>query len=154
MPGINHTTFGGNIVRDPELRVTPKGTPICSFTVANNRRYKDAAGNDQQKVTYLDCVAWGKTGEIIAKHFSSGSPIIVWGNLELDQWEDKNTKEKRSKIKLTINFPSGGFDFCGEKRGGGQQSGGDQEQERQERHSPPAGSSRPAQENLDEDVPF
>lgn len=161
MPQINHATFGGHLVRDPELRVTPSGTPVCTITIANNQKWKTESGEEREKVTFLDVTAWGKTGEIIAKFFTKGSPIIVWGRLDLDQWEDKNTKEKRSKIKLTVNFPSGGFDFCGGNQGGGEQQQNHQQQggganRSPERHAPPPRSNaRPAeQENLDEDVPF
>jgi single-strand DNA-binding protein len=168
MPGINHLTFGGNLARDPELRVTPNGTAICNFSVANNRTWKDESGADRSDVTFLDCEAWGKTGEIIQKFFVKGSPIIVWGRVKMDQWEDKTSGQKRSKLKLTINFPSGGFDFCG-KTGEGSSSS-DNGNQQQERHTPPAERQQqpnrnapparqqqqrpPATENLDEDVSF
>lgn len=94
----------GNLTRDPELRMTPKGTAICSFSLAINRKWKDEQ-QEREEVTYVDCEAWGKTGETISKYCTKGRPLFVEGRLKLEQWEDKNTKEKRSRMKVvTENF--------------------------------------------------
>ena len=152
----------GNLTRDPELRVTPKGTPICQFSLAINRQFKTEAGESRDEVIYVDVEAWGKQGETIAKYVTKGRPLYVEGRLRLDQWEDKNTKEKRSRMKVVLEQ----FQFLGEGRaggpgggGGGAPSGGDYDQAPSpERHSPPprsGGNTRhAASENLDEDVPF
>jgi single-strand DNA-binding protein len=152
----------GNLTRDPELRVTPKGTPICQFSLAINRQFKMESGESREEVIYVDVEAWGKQGETIAKYMTKGRPLYVEGRLRLDQWEDKNTKEKRSRMKVVLEQ----FQFLGDSRGGGgggaggpssdiDQTGGGSP----ERHSPPprsgGGNARPAStENLDEDVPF
>ena len=172
MPGINKVFIGGHLTRDPELRVTPNGTAICNFCVANSRKYKTEQGEQREDVAFVDVDAWGKTGEIIAKHFSKGSPILVWGRLKQDSWEDKQTGAKRTKLKVTVTFPEGGFDFCGNTQGAGQGDGSAEDggtdqappppQQRQappqqQRQSPPPQrqAPRPAPvENLDEDVPF
>ena len=165
MPSLNKVLLMGNLTRDPELRVTPKGTPICQFSLAINRQFKTEAGESRDEVIYVDVEAWGKQGETIAKYVTKGRPLYVEGRLRLDQWEDKNTKEKRSRMKVVLEQ----FQFLGDGRaggpggpGGGAPSGGDYDQTPSpERHSPPprtsggGGNARPAStENLDEDVPF
>ncbi len=158
MPSLNKVLLMGNLTRDPELRVTPKGTPICQFSLAINRQFKMESGESREEVIYVDIEAWGKQGETISKYCTKGRPLFVEGRLRLDQWEDKNTKEKRSRMKVVLE----NFQFLGDSRGAG--GGGASSAEpgidqtaSPERHSPPprAASGKPAaQENLDEDVPF
>ncbi|HVZ64553.1 MAG TPA: single-stranded DNA-binding protein [Lacunisphaera sp.] len=152
MANLNKVMLIGNLTRDPELRVTPKGTAICQFSLAVNRKFRDESGADREEVTYVDIEAWGKSGENIAKYCSKGRPLFVEGRLRLDQWEDKNTKEKRSRMKVVCD----NFQFLGSGRaneGGGGEGG-------EGRYNSPAPRSAPkpaapaGQENLDEDVPF
>jgi single-strand DNA-binding protein len=163
MPSLNKVLLMGNLTRDPELRVTPKGTPICQFSLAINRQFKMDSGESREEVIYVDVEAWGKQGETIAKYVTKGRPLYVEGRLRLDQWEDKNTKEKRSRMKVVLEQ----FQFLGEKGGGGGGGGGGGSPAGEydqtggsspERNSPPprqSASAKPApQENLDEDVPF
>ncbi len=166
MPSLNKVLLMGNLTRDPELRVTPKGTPICQFSLAINRQFKMESGESREEVIYVDVEAWGKQGETIAKYVTKGRPLYVEGRLRLDQWEDKNTKEKRSRMKVVLEQ----FQFLGDSRGGGPGGGGGGSGEfdqsapsggggssSPERYSPPprSGGAKPAsQENLDEDVPF
>src|SRR3954463_7085461 len=161
MPSLNKVLLMGNLTRDPELRVTPKGTSICQFSLAINRQFKMESGETREEVIYVDVEAWGKQGETIAKYVTKGRPLYVEGRLRLDQWEDKNTKEKRSRMKVVLEQ----FQFLGDSRGGpgGGPSGGPSDpgidQTSPERHSPPSrggGPSKPpaAPEGLDEDVPF
>jgi single-strand DNA-binding protein len=105
----------GNLTRDPELRTTPKGTAICQFSLAINREWKDEAGNKHEEVVYVDVEAWGKQGETLAKYMAKGRPLYVEGRLRLDTWEDKTTKEKRSRIKVVLE----GFQFLGDARPAG-----------------------------------
>ena len=159
MANFNKVYLIGNLTRDPELRVTPKGTAICQFGLAVNRQFKDESGAMRDDTTFVDIEAWGKQGETIAKYCTKGRPLYVEGRLRLDQWEDKNTKEKRSRMKVVLEQ----FQFLGDSRGGPGGGGGGGSAEpgidqtaSPERHSPPARSSgKPAApENLDEDVPF
>ena len=163
MPSLNKVLLMGNLTRDPELRVTPKGTPICQFSLAINRQFKMESGESREEVIFVDVEAWGKQGETIAKYVTKGRPLYVEGRLRLDQWEDKNTKEKKSKMKVVLEQ----FQFLGDGRGGGGQGGGaggssgeyDQTGgSSPERHAPPprasSGAKPASQENLDEDVPF
>jgi single-strand DNA-binding protein len=160
MPSLNKVLLMGNLTRDPELRVTPKGTPICQFSLAINRQFKMESGESREEVIYVDIEAWGKQGETISKYCTKGKPLFVEGRLRLDQWEDKNTKEKRSRMKVVLE----NFQFLGDSRGGGGGAGASASAEpgvdqtaSPEKYSPPPRSSaaKPAaQENLDEDVPF
>lgn len=153
MPNLNKVFLMGNLTRDPELRVTPKGTPICQFSLAINRTWKNEGGEKQEEVTYVDVEAWGKQGETIAKYLTKGNPLHVEGRLRLDTWEDKNTKEKRSRMKVVLEQ----FVFIGTKTDA--PAGARPQQDpgaSPERHAPPPrNSGKPAShENLDEDVPF
>jgi single-strand DNA-binding protein len=159
MPSLNKVMLMGNLTRDPELRVTPKGTPICQFSLAINRQFKMESGESREEVIYVDIEAWGKQGETIAKYCTKGRPLYVEGRLRLDQWEDKNTKEKRSRMKVVLE----GFQFLGDGRGGagggaaGAPAADIDQTVSPERHSPPprSGSPKPpAPDKLDEDVPF
>src|SRR5688572_21379046 len=150
MPSLNKVLLMGNLTRDPELRVTPNGTPICQFSLAINRQFKMESGESREEVIFVDIEAWGKQGETIAKYCTKGRPLYVEGRLRLDQWEDKNTKEKRSRMKVVLEQ----FQFLGDSRGGGagggaaapaaevDQTGGPSP----ERHAPPprAGGAKPA----------
>jgi len=154
MPALNKVLLMGNLTRDPELRVTPKGTSICQFGLAINRQFKMESGETREEVVYVDIEAWGKQGETIAKYCTKGRPLYVEGRLRLDQWEDKNTKEKRSRMKVVLEQ----FQFLGDGRAGGGSPAGDAAASPSpERFAPPArpsGATKPAAENLDEDVPF
>jgi single-strand DNA-binding protein len=158
MANLNKVMLIGNLTRDPELRVTPKGTAICQFSLAVNRKFRDESGADREEVTYVDIEAWGKSGENIAKYCTKGRPLFVEGRLRLDQWEDKTTKEKRSRMKVVCD----NFQFLGTGRdgapGGGEGGGGaapsSEFRSPAPRTSAPRASTPPAQENLDEDVPF
>ncbi len=138
----------GNLTRDPELRVTPKGTAICQFGLAVNREWKDEAGQVKKETTFIDCEAWGKAGETLAKYMTKGRPLFVEGRLQLDQWEDKATGAKRTKLKVVVE----NFQFLGTKDdapgGGGQGTAPATPPPRRPVAPPPTGDIN------DEDVPF
>lgn len=157
MANLNKVMLIGNLTRDPELRVTPKGTAICQFSLAVNRKFKDESGGEREEVTYIDIEAWSKQGETIAKYCTKGRPLFVEGRLRLDQWEDKTTKEKRSRMKVVLE----NFQFLGSGRSDGAAPGGGEGggEPRYSAPAPRASAPKPAapaapQENLDEDVPF
>jgi single-strand DNA-binding protein len=160
MPALNKVLLMGNLTRDPELRVTPKGTPVCQFALAINRKWKAEDGSEKEEVVYVDVEAWGKQGETIAKYTTKGRPLYVEGRLRLDQWEDKNTKEKRSRMKIVLEQ----FQFLGDGRaaqaGGAAPESGTEPGPSPERHAPPARNAAPAKApepaagGIDEDVPF
>lgn len=113
--GFNKVTLMGNLTRDPEVRTTPNGQSVASFGLAINRTWRGADGNQQESVSYIDCVAWGKTGEIIAQYVQKGRPLLVSGRLEQRSWEKDG--QKHSKVEVVIedfNFIGGG---AGERGG-------------------------------------
>lgn len=156
MAYLNKVFLIGNLTRDPELRVTPKGTAICQFGIAVNRQFKDESGATRDETTFVDIEAWGKQGELVSKYLTKGSPAMVEGRLKLDQWEDKQSGQKRSKLKVVLDNVQFLSTRGGSGGGGGAPAEGMDQSASPERHSPPArGASRPAPaENLDEDVPF
>jgi single-strand DNA-binding protein len=106
---FSNVTLHGNIVRDIETRNVGTAS-VAGFSVAVNRKWKDKDGETREEVSYIDCEAWGKTGEVIAQYMSKGSPIIVVGRLKQDSWESKEG-EKRTKLKVVVEQ----FDFVGGK---------------------------------------
>jgi len=108
--GFSKAIIVGNVTRDPELRSTQSGAQVCGFSVAVNRVYKDASGNNQESVSFIDCSAWGRQGEVIAQYVKKGSAILVSGRLEQRSWEDKEG-QKRSRVEIVVedfNFIGGG----------------------------------------------
>lgn len=110
----NKCIIAGRLTRDPELRVTPKGTAITQFSVAYGRKYKNDAGQEMEETSFFDCEAWAKTGELIAKHFTKGKAIFLECRAKQDTWDDKTSGQKRSKIKFVVD----GFQFVGPKTEG------------------------------------
>ena len=100
MSGYNHTISIGNLTRDPELRYTPQGVPVCSATLAINYRWKAEDGTQKDEVTFLDCVAFNRRAEVINEYARKGSLIMLAGRLKQDNWEDKEGK-KRTKTKMS-----------------------------------------------------
>jgi single-strand DNA-binding protein len=99
--GLNHITIQGNLTRDPNLTYLPSQTAVVDFGLACNRKWKDQSGQDREEVCFVDCQAFGKTAENIAKFFKKGRAILVVGRLKLDQWETPEG-DKRSKHKITV----------------------------------------------------
>lgn len=119
---FNQVILMGNLTRDPELRQTPNGQNVCSFSLALNRSYKGADGNWQEATDYVDVVAWGPLGERVAQYLSKGRPCLVNGRLQSRSWEQDG--QKRSKIEVVaqdVTFLGGGNDNGGN---GGYQGGG------------------------------
>lgn len=115
MRGFSKAIIAGNVTRDPDMRTTPSGSQVCSFAIAVNRSYKDSSGAQQDQVSYLDCVAWGKSAEIISQYIKKGSQLLVSGRLEQRSWEDKNSGQKRSRVEIVVED----FSFIGGNNGGG-----------------------------------
>lgn len=114
MASYNKVILLGNLTRDPELRYTPKGTATARLGLAVNRQYKTDTGETKEEVTFIDIDAWGKQAEVIAQYVRKGSPLFVEGRLKLDQWDDKTTGQKVSKIRVVLE----GFQFVGGPRSG------------------------------------
>lgn len=98
---FNKVFLMGNLTRDPEMRTLPSGTAVCAFGVATNRQFVNAAGVTQEEVCFVDVSAFGRTGEIVAQYLRKGSPIFVEGRLRYEQWDDRETGKKRSRLTVT-----------------------------------------------------
>ncbi len=131
MPNLNKVLLMGNITRDLETRYTPKGTAVLDVGMAINRVTKTDSGEKREEVTFVDITLWGRTAEVVAEYCKKGSPLYVEGRLTLDQWEDKATGQKRSKIKVIGET----IQLLGTK-GGGHASSDARADKEAESHSP------------------
>lgn len=96
---LNHVILAGRLTRDPELKVTPSGVQLCSFSVAVNKRKKQ---NEPQSANFFECTSAGKTAELVTKFFRKGSSILVIGELDIDEWTDQSGA-KRQKPRVFAN---------------------------------------------------
>ena len=152
MRGFSKAIIAGNVRRDPEMRTTPAGTQVCSWTIAVNRVYRDSGGNQQDQTSFIDCVAWGKSAEIIAQYVKKGSGLLVSGRLDQRSWEDKTTGQKRSRVEINVED----FSFIGgNANGGGASFGGGNSGASAPRRSAPAagGAADFGGEVVPDDVP-
>ncbi|MBR3176062.1 single-stranded DNA-binding protein [Candidatus Saccharibacteria bacterium] len=115
MRGFSKAIITGNLTRDPELRTTPNGASVCSFSVAVNRVYRDSNGEQKEDVSFIDCSAWGKLGEMINQYAKKGSGVLVSGRLDQRSWEDKTSGQKRSRVEIVVED----FNFTGSSRDNG-----------------------------------
>jgi single-strand DNA-binding protein len=107
MASFNKVILVGNLTRDPELRYTPKGTAIAKIGLAVNRVWTNEAGEKKEEVTFVDVDVFGRTAENVGQYMRKGRPILVEGRLRLDQWDDKQTGQKKSKLGVvaeTVQF--------------------------------------------------
>jgi single-strand DNA-binding protein len=109
MASFNKVILVGNLTRDPEMRYTPKGMAIAKLGLAVNRVWKNEAGESKEEVTFVDIDAFGRQAETISQYMKKGSPILIEGRLRLDQWDDKQTGQKRSRLGVVLE----GFQFLG-----------------------------------------
>lgn len=114
MASFNKVILVGNLTRDPELRYTPKGTAIAKIGLAVNRVWTTESGEKKEEVTFVDVDVFGRTAENVGQYMRKGRPILIEGRLRLDQWDDKQTGQKKSKLGVvaeTVQFlgsPAGG----------------------------------------------
>src|ERR1700744_3306095 len=107
MASFNKVILMGNLTRDPELRYTPKGTAIAKIGLAVNRVWTNEAGEKKEEVTFVDVDVFGRTAENVGQYMRKGRPIMIEGRLKLDQWDDKQSGQKRSKLGVvaeTVQF--------------------------------------------------
>jgi len=102
----------GNLTRDPEIRYTTKGTAIAELSLAINRTWTNDAGEKKEDVTFIECKAFGKTAETMGKFLKKGRPLFVEGRLDVEEWEDKETKKPRRRTVVIVE----GFQFLGDKK--------------------------------------
>jgi single-strand DNA-binding protein len=153
MANFNRVILAGNLTRDPELRYTPKGTAIASFGLAINRTWKSETGEMKEEVTFVDVDAFGRQAEVIGQYMKKGRPFLVEGRLKLNQWEDKNTHQKQSRLRVVLE----GFSFI-DSKGPETPPGPETARPRPATASPeahsPAGPGPEAPPPEEDDVPF
>jgi len=120
MANLNKVMLIGNLTRDPEMKYTPKGTAIAEIGLAVNRNYTTESGEKREEVTFIDITLWGRTAEVVGEFCKKGRPIYVEGRLQLDSWDDKQTGQKRSKLKVVGDA----IQLLGSREGGGGGGGG------------------------------
>ena len=103
MRGFSKAIIAGNVTRDPEMRATPSGAQACNFTIAVNRVFRGSDGGQQEQTSFIDCVAWGKSGETIAQYVKKGSALIVSGRIEQRSWEDKTSGQRMKGAKGSLS---------------------------------------------------
>ncbi|MGC6464473.1 MAG: single-stranded DNA-binding protein [Akkermansiaceae bacterium] len=164
MASVNKVMLLGNLTRDPEIRYTPKGTAVTDLGMAINRVRTGDNGERIEEVTYVDVTLWGRQAELAGQYLGKGRPVFIEGRLQLDQWDDKQTGQKRSRLRVVgenMQFLPGGGG--GNNSGGGNypQGGnsapqGQQNQQSQPPQQPNQGGAAAADsfDNDDDDIPF
>src|SRR6476661_8692099 len=151
MASFNKVILLGNLTRDPEVRYTPKGTAVTELGMAVNRVYTAENGEKREETTFVDVTLWGRTAEIAGEYLKKGRPVFIEGRLQLDTWDDKQSGQKRSKLKVVGE----GLQLLGGRPGGGGGGGGGGDEEGGSRSSRPAPPPKAAASEPDDDeIPF
>ena len=168
MASFNKVILVGNLTRDPQVRYIPSGMAVADVGLAVSRSWTDKGSNQRrEEVTFVDVVLWGRTAEIAGEYLAKGKQVLIEGRLQLDQWDDKETGQKRSKLRVvgeTMTMLGSRQDGGGGSGSGGRgpanapsqhndSSGSFENQEHQEHHEP-AGNYEPEMAPPTGDVPF
>ena len=100
MANLNRVLLIGNLTRDPEVRYTPKGTAVADIGLAVNRVYSGEDGEKREETTFVDVTLWGRQAEVAGQYLKKGRPVFIEGRLQLDTWDDKQTGQKRSRLRV------------------------------------------------------
>ena len=100
MSNLNKVLLMGNLTRDPEVRYTPKGTAVADLGIAINRYFQGDGGEKREETTFVDVTLWGRQAEIAGEWLKKGRGVFIEGRLQLDTWDDKQSGQKRSKLKV------------------------------------------------------
>lgn len=133
---FNKVILVGNLGRDPELRYTPQGTPVCSFSMATNERRKDKQGEMQDTTTWFRVTLWGRQAETASQYLTKGRPVYIEGRLRVEEWTDRDGKPRH-----TLEVHATDMQFIGGR------------QDSEEQQSAPARQAEPA-DIPDDDIPF
>src|SRR3989454_6734866 len=142
---FNKVILVGNLGRDPELRYTPQGTPVCSFSMATNERRKDKTGEMQDQTTWFRVTLWGRQAETASQYLTKGKSVYIEGRLRVEEWTDRDGKPRHTlEVNATDMQFIGGR---GEDAGGGAPARG--------AAAAAQGDSAPEPSDLsDDDIPF
>jgi single-strand DNA-binding protein len=128
MASFNKVILMGNLTRDPQVRYTPNQTAVADIGLAINRVWFDKVSNQKREdVTFVDVTLWGRDAEVAGEYLSKGKPVLIEGRLQLDQWQDKDSGQKRSKLKVvceTMKMVGSRTDGQGQGRPSGGGGGG------------------------------
>ncbi len=128
MANFNRVILLGNVTRDPEVRYTPKGSAVTEVGMAVNRQYSLENGEKREETTFVDVTLWGRTAEVAGEYLKKGRPVFIEGRLQLDTWEDKQSGQKRSKLRVVgetmqlLGSARGGDDSAPARASGNPQS--------------------------------
>jgi single-strand DNA-binding protein len=149
MASFNKVILLGNLTRDPEVRYTPKGSAVADLGLAVNRQYTLENGEKREEVTFIDVTFWGRTAEVAGEYLKKGRPVFVEGRLQLDTWDDKQSGQKRSKLKVIGET----MQMLGSR--GPAESGGEEGERPMRAGKPSAPPKAPAPVESEEDeIPF
>ena len=155
MASVNKVILIGNCTRDPEVRYTPKGTAVADIGMAMNRYFSSDGGERREETTFVDVTLWGRQAEVAGEYLKKGRPVYIEGRLQMDSWDDKNTGQKRTKLKIVGEQ----MQLLGSREGGGG-SGSQQRSESPQSNqssSESSGGNDGAQfetDAEDDDIPF
>ncbi len=151
MASFNKVILLGNLTRDPEVRYTPKGSAVCDLGMAVNRVYTTDSGEKREEVTFVDVVLWARLAEIAGEYLKKGRPVFIEGRLQMDTWDDKQTGQKRTKLRVVGES----MQLLGSRPGGaGETTGEDRQTSAGSKTSaPPPKASAPAEPD-DDEIPF
>jgi single-strand DNA-binding protein len=139
MASFNRVILLGNLTRDPQVRYTPGGTAVSEIGLAVNRTWFDQKTNSRrEEVTFVDVTLWGRQAEVAGEYLSKGRQVLIEGRLQLDTWEDKESGQKRSKLRVVCE----NMTMVGGRGEGSKGEGGSGEGPRRSN-----GGGRPATEN-------
>ncbi len=155
MANFNKVMLMGNLTRDPEIRYTPKGTAVAEIGLAINRYFSGENGEKREETTFVDVTLWGRTAEIAGEYLKKGRPVFIEGRLQLDSWEDKQSGQKRSKLRVVGE----GMQLIGSRGGAG---GAEDSDEAPRARASSGGGTRssappknaPPSEPDDDEIPF
>ncbi|HWY41839.1 MAG TPA: single-stranded DNA-binding protein [Chthoniobacterales bacterium] len=151
MASFNKVILLGNLTRDPEVRYTPKGSAVCDLGIAVNRQYTLDSGEKREEVTFVDVVLWSRLAEIAGEYLKKGRPIFIEGRLQLDTWDDKQSGQKRSKLRVIGET----MQLLGRPPGtGGGSEGGEEGRASRAKTTPPPKPAAAAGEPDDDEIPF
>ena len=144
---FNKIILVGNLGRDPELRYTPQGTPVCSFSLATNERRKDKSGEMQDQTTWFKITLWGRQAETASQYLTKGKPVYIEGRLRVEVWTDRDGKPRHT---LEVNATD--MQFLGSAAGGGGGAGRSDEPHAERAPTAEAATGQP--DFAEDDVPF
>lgn len=145
---FNKILLVGNLGRDPELRYTPQGTPVCSFTMATNERRKDKSGEFQDQTTWFRVTLWGRQAETASQYLAKGRPVYIEGRLRVEEWNDRDGKQR-----YTLEVHATDMQFIG-GRGDEQAPPSGKSYERSPSYERPSHDEGAGPDISDEDIPF